>query len=120
MTDKQLQKLLKKWQKILYLRDWEIRAELVPVNQMPNLGQVGEVEWDLQCRAAHIRLVQEKDYPTDAVSKTDFETTLVHELLHLHLAPIHTEHAQDGNFMLYEEQAINTLAKSLIKLHRKG
>lgn len=120
MTDKRLQKLLKKWQKILHLRDWEIRVEFVPVKEMPNIGQVGEVEWDLQCRAAEIRLVVEEDYPTDTVSKTDVETTLVHELLHLHLAHLRTACEQGENYVLHEEQAINALAKSLIKLHRKG
>ena len=120
LTQKQLDKKLKYWQKILSLRDWDIRAEIVPLNTMSNPSHAGEIEWDLQGRAASLTLVREQDYPSDAVDKTDIETTLVHELLHLHLAAIRSKYGDCENYVLFEEQAINALAKGYIKLHRKG
>lgn len=85
MTQKQIDKLLKKWQKILLLQDWDI---LVKFHHFDVMGcNQGFCKPHPDDRSAEIALVHPNDYdPSDrAPWPYDIEATLVHELLHIHL-----------------------------------
>jgi hypothetical protein len=49
------------------------------------------------------------DYPLDCMVPQDMENALVHELLHLHFAPL-----EDSSGNLFTEQAIESIAPGLI------
>ena len=120
LTQKQLDKKLKYWQKVLELRDWHIKARIVKSKDMPTKYYAGCVSWDLQYKAAKISILDFEDIPTDVIAEPDMEETLVHELLHLQLAPIHNDFGESTGYEMKEEQVINSLARALTKLHRKG
>lgn len=119
LNEKQLAKRLKYWQKKLGLSDWEIDASICRANHM-GAERAGEINWTLQNKQASIRLLDPTDYPDLGVFEQDMEGTLVHELLHLHHAPINDYYSKDcEQYTLYEEWAINAVADALIKLERK-
>lgn len=120
MNQAQLEKKLKYWQKVLKLRDWNIKAFVTTTKDMPTNEHAGTVAWDLQCKAATICVLDLDEISKDTISEGDMEETLVHELLHLHLAYINETYNNSKSYEVAEEQAINSITKALVQLHRKG
>lgn len=54
-------------------------------------GCNGECEWQLKTKIATIRILDPIDYPENLIIEQDMEKTLVHELLHLHFAPLYAD-----------------------------
>ena len=67
MTQSQLEKLLKKWQKILRLQDWVISISFAHHYQLVSSQRVGEVSSNLEQKDAHISVLVEPE-----VNKEDF------------------------------------------------
>lgn len=111
MNLENLQQECQDWQRTLKLSDWDVNAKLVPHREMPDA--VGHIRWDLDEKSADIRLITPEDYQSDALRPYNIEETLVHELLHLHLA---TFDMSDEPKRLALEQAINAIARALVKL----
>lgn len=103
------------WQQRLRLADWDIKFEIVPLRDMGGT-QCGMISWNLEHRIADIKVIHPDDYRKDARRPYDMEETLVHELLHIWVAPFDAEEGTPEQ--LAQEQAINAIAAALIKLAR--
>jgi len=118
LTKEQLQEKLIEWQKALRLQDWIIEAKIVRGRDM-NVECVAQVNWVLSKKMATISILDPIDYPPDCMAERDMENDLVHELLHLHLAPINDHFSKDDSiYTMFEEQAIESIASGLIHMAR--
>ncbi len=116
-SQKQLEKALAKWQKILRLMDWKIDISIERGRYFSNQESQAEVEWYIQNKRAVIKILDPIDYE-DALDEQDMELSLVHELLHLHLAPFDTfESGSQEEIAL--EQCIEMISMALVNLERK-
>ena len=115
---KQLKKLLKWWQKKLYLRDWDIEIHSVMPHEMAQTSRLGEVDYSAAAKEATIRICAPNPTLDDSVNQ-DIELTIVHELLHLHHIAsqrlIECGTAED----VMHEIAINMTAKALVNLKQR-
>lgn len=119
LTEEQLQERLKYWQEKLRLQDWEIEVKIKKSWDMPE-NTVACVDWTLNRKIATIFVLDPDFYSPYCAGERDMEQDLVHELLHLHLAPIHDHFGNnDKIFSTFEEQAIESIASALIALDRK-
>jgi hypothetical protein len=109
LNNKQLQEKLSYWQKRLRLQDWLIDARIV--RQMDMMGQdcQGECNYNLLKKMAVINVLDHCDYQPNEIFPQDMEWCLVHELLHLHFAPLHIENENEA-----EEQAIDLISQALV------
>jgi hypothetical protein len=118
LTQEELEQNLQEWQKRLRLQDWIIDAKIKRDRDLP--GNVeASVNWVLTKKMASISILDPMDYPPDAMVPQDMENSLVHELLHLHLAPI-SNYGNDDNYQIFEEQAIESIASGLIAAYREN
>jgi hypothetical protein len=117
ITIERLQTLLDYWQSRLFLRDWDIKIELVRMSQMTSEECQGTCNFKVRNKAAFIQILSPIDY-IDKRWVQDVERTLVHELLHLHFGPLHLP--DEWSINNAEEQAINSIAKALIEEHRRA
>lgn len=113
-------KLLKKWQKILKLRDFDIELKIRSYKEMSSDGNLylGRIEYSHEDRLAVMELLDVKYYKK---AKKDFafgelidlETTIVHELLHLSFIGMNSYNE------LYTEQQINHIARLLVDAYKE-
>ena len=115
MTQEQLGEALKFWQSALRLKDWDITAEIVRRHKMSNRTHFGEVSWNLSRMSAKILISDEIDTGESDDIPFDPEQTLVHELVHLHVAKIGEV---EGNPSWVEEQVVDQIANAFVGLHR--
>lgn len=121
LTEEQLQEKLAYWQKILRLSDWIITVRIARERDMNLSGCAGEISWSLNNKAASIRILDEIDCPQDLMYPQDMEKTLVHELLHLHLAPVSECYGKNEDiYSLFEEQAIESISHALVRVSREN
>jgi hypothetical protein len=118
-TDAEVQEACKHWKKVLRLQDWITKAGLYRERDMKLGGCNGECEWQLKTKIATIRILDPLDYPEGLIMEQDMEKTLVHELLHLHFAPLYAD-TEDASIDNAQEQAIDCIAHALINLARGG
>jgi hypothetical protein len=80
---------------------------------------LGNIRWDLDKKTAVIRVLDPADYRLPFASMLrDIEFTVVHELIHLEMAPILSDlHRTEAN-RAEEEHAVNHMADTLLKLDR--
>lgn len=111
---KSIYELTEKWQKCLRLQDWDIVVKIKRMEDMPK--NLGECVSSLTKKQAIISLLEPND-TSNGDFPYDMEETLVHELLHIHFIEADDENGccPDG-----VEQAIEEVARALIKLDRKG
>jgi hypothetical protein len=104
---------LQTWQELLSLTDWKISIELVRREKLEP-DTLGNVHWDTDNRQASIGVLSTRDYPLlpfhDMLD--DMELTVVHELVHIHLASLPRREASRGR----EERAVDQLSRALLKL----
>lgn len=106
MNGKQLEKVVRLWQKRLRLRDWAVTPVLVPKAEMPDL--MGEIPLDTDEMTATLRVRE------DAA----IEATVIHELLHLRLLPFSDGDAAEPDHE-ERERAINLLADCFLRAYPK-
>jgi hypothetical protein len=107
------------WQKRLNLQDWNISVVVAPASDLKP-KTLGNVHWELEKKTAVIRVLDPADYrlPFKEMLE-DMEFTVVHELIHLELAPVLSDlHRSDAN-RRSEEHAVNHVADALLSLGRK-
>ena len=77
---------------------------------------LGNIRWDTDARTATIGVLSTQNYqlPYQAMLD-DMEFTIVHELVHLHLASLPRSDASRR----VEEHAVNELAKALLNLAKR-
>lgn len=119
LTDEQLQERLKYWKEKLRLQDWIIEVKLSRGRDMME-GTNACVNWVLYKKMALIKILDPIDYPGELMGERDMENDLVHELLHLHFAPINDHFGENGEvYNTFEEQAIESITSGLISAERK-
>jgi hypothetical protein len=106
------------WQKRLNLQDWDIS---VVVSRADGLKPktVGNIHWDRDKKTATIRILDPADYelPLSAMLQ-DIEFTVVHELIHLEMAPILSDLRRTDANRMEEDPAVNQMAEALLQLDR--
>lgn len=106
------------WQKRLDLQDWSIS---VVVTRAAGLTPktLGNIHWDRDKKTAVIRVLDPVDYGLPLADMLrDIEFTVVHELIHLQMAPILSELQRSEANRMEEEHAVNQIAEALLKLDR--
>lgn len=118
-NQEQLEERLLYWQEKLRLQDWIIEVNIKRLRDM-GIEALANVNWSLNKKMATISILDPIDYPPDCMGTRDMENDLVHELLHLHFAPIN-DHFNDENniYSTFEEQAIESITSGLISVERK-
>ena len=107
-TLKDLNVLLEKWQKRLRLCDWKITIERQRGYNFPNkTPQWGIVENNPCLKVARIKLLDPMDYSfmERLENVEEEETTIVHELIHLHFVAISLldpDRLRSGDYNHYE------------------
>lgn len=112
----ELRQLCAEWQKILRLQDWDVVVQISRRDDTFGNSTMGQVRFNLELKQALIKIIDPIDYPTNVIYPQDMETTLVHELLHLHFAPFDAEN--DTPAEIAQEQAIEAISKGLVALKR--
>ncbi len=112
---KTLERWKREWQSILRLDDWVITIKFVRKDDMPEEDVQGHVKWNYHAKTAWIRVLDPRDYTGDGVQ--DIEDTVVHELVHLHLAPWETGEGT-AEYAL-QEQAIELITGALLAVKRR-
>jgi hypothetical protein len=114
-AQKHIDQRLQFWQERLNLKDWNIKARLVDPSALEP-KTLGNIRWDTDARTATIGVLSTQNYqlPYQAMLD-DMEFTIVHELVHLHLASLPRSDASRR----VEEHAVNELAKALLNLAKR-
>lgn len=117
--EKELHKQLAYWQRILYLQDWTVELRVARQWEMADSKTLAQCDWYLQRKDAIIRVLHPDDLAGVSQlflqgEETDYDISIVHELLHLHFAPIH----RDGD-ETFHEQAINAISRGMVKVWRE-
>jgi hypothetical protein len=103
------------WQRNLSLDDWNISIVMCRRSDL-KFKTLGGVRWDKTKRSAVISVLAPSEYQlTVNEMLDDMELTIVHELIHVHLAALPRSEASRRD----EERAVNQLARALLKLDRK-
>lgn len=113
-NDEELQAKCEEWQKRLRLQDWIVKCKIVRQRDMTNETAGAEVKHYIMKKQAAIRVRDSIDYPEETITEQDMEWDLIHELLHLYLAPLHTDETDE-----HVEQIVECLASSFILLYRE-
>lgn len=122
-SDAELIAGVRKWQRILHIEDWEIRASLVPQTFFGDRTTSAHAEVASNFHRASIKLATFETLdltvnPEDA----DQERTLVHELVHLVFRPVdmfNDEKPGSATMRLYE-RAVESMARTLVELDRRA
>lgn len=108
MTDPQLQKLLKLWQKRLRLQDWQLQAKLVPVVLIEHDASCsGSTTCKPSFMLAEIEI-------KDSLDDEELEITLVHELLHVRFGGMQPP---EGLHDFLFETGIEMTARALVEAY---
>jgi hypothetical protein len=113
-----LEALCRRWQARLELTHWHVTIRIgrrwdLESDQGYKAGRVRYVE---ELRVAEISLRDPVDKPPEIWIDDDYEVYLVHELLHLHMAPFAAEDETPADTA--QEQMINALARAFVALAR--
>ncbi len=118
LTEEQLNERLKYWQEKLRLQDWIIEVKISRAKELMQ-DTCACVHWTLSKKMGSIKILDPIDYPDDVMGVRDMENDLIHELLHLHFAPINDRLNDNDFYSMFEEQAIESIAYGLIETERK-
>jgi hypothetical protein len=79
---------MKSWQKRLGLDDWNMTLQVVRQSEIdPNAW--GSSHWDVRAKTATIQVLDPRDYNLKGADlRLDMECTIVHELVHIQVAPL--------------------------------
>jgi hypothetical protein len=113
----QLEAWLAEWQKALRLQDWQVTVAVRRERAMHSDDCEGCNRYQPALKRASIHVRDVLDDPENADFPADPEATIVHELLHLHFAPFYVN---KGLVNVFQEQAIEVIAQSLVGLKRRG
>src|SRR5258708_5979510 len=95
------------WQTRLKLDDWHISVVVAPAAELRQ-QTVGNVHWVLDKKTAVIRILDPADYHLQwRPMLQDMEFTVVHELIHVQLAPLLSEVNRNEANRREEEYTVN-------------
>ena len=99
------------WQEKLRLRDWLVQVHIKREKDFTQDNSNAYVHYNINNKSAFITIMDPRDF--DDWLPQDMEWLLVHELLHLHFAPMHTNKNE-----ISIEQAIESITYGLVHLYR--
>ena len=107
------ERLLRKWQAILRLQDWDVTLKVVRFHEVHN-DALAHCRHQILKNSAEIAVRTPQDLlPTERwPGDNDVELTIVHELLHVKLAPL----SIPDRFEIEQEQIVESLARTLVRL----
>ena len=106
------------WQQRLNLQEWTISVAVVRATELKP-KTLGNIHWDLPKKTAVIHVLDPADYHlADKAMLEDMEFTVVHELIHLELAPVLSDLQRSDANRMEEEHSVNHMAEALLKLDR--
>lgn len=106
------------WQKRLNLQDWNISLIVARATELKP-KTLGNIHWDTDKKTAVLRVLDPADYKLSFNEMLqDVEFTVVHELIHLELAPVLSPLQRNDANRREEEHAVNHMADALLKLDR--
>jgi hypothetical protein len=106
------------WQRRLNLDEWKVAIEVVRATDLKP-KTLGNIHWDTDKKIAVIHVLDPADYKLPFHEMLDdMEFTVVHELIHLELAPVLSPFARSDANRRDEEHAVNHVADALLHLDR--
>ena len=106
------------WQKRLNLQYWNVALEVVRSTEL-RPKSLGNIHWDTDKKTAVIRVLDPADYSLPFHEMLDdVEFTVVHELIHLEIAPVLSHFTRSDADRIEEEYAVNYMADALLRLDR--
>ncbi len=123
MNQKQLEKKVKYWQKILKLDHWDITCELIE-DERDIEGHIGRGYPQSEYFSAHIKFLNPKHYRGgEKIYSVEgkhlegkFDRLVVHELLHCHTSGIMSLFDKSQEATKEEERLVTSLEKSFYDL----
>lgn len=107
-----LDAILREWQPALRLQHWTITIQYTR-----RLGASAQVRYFVNSLKAKIEVIDPIDYDADFCNEPqDVERSVVHELIHLHFAPLSPDNDSPGH--LHEEQAVEALSRAIVGVKR--
>ena len=99
---------MRAWQKRLGLDDWNMTLQVVRQSEIdPNAW--GSSHWDIRAKTATIQVLDPRDYNLKGADlRLDMECTIVHELVHIQIAPLGQADAQ------VREDVVNRIMVALL------
>lgn len=119
MTQKKLEQISKRWQKLLSLQDWEINIRLAEPDKILDRS-LGQARINLKRKIAHIAVLDPK-FLSSLESKraeAEIEDTVVHELIHCLIEP-YAPNDWDSLSGVLAEQSIDAIARAFVKLDKE-
>ena len=96
--------------------DWNVSVLVVRSNELKP-KTLGNIHWDTDKKTAIIRVLDPAEYQMPFREMLDdMEFTVVHELIHLELAPALSQFSRNDASRREEEHAVNHMAAALLKL----
>lgn len=116
MTRPQLERLVAKWQPRLRLEDWTVTIRWATITERNDEDWLGICYPHITTKHADIVIVNPARLKSDDTKYHDVEVTVVHELLHLMLAPFRTK---NGTLLeVAEENLVHIISTLLVALDR--
>lgn len=109
-----LDQLLEYWQKALRLQDWTGTAEYANLVEFTDQFAGGDIDHCYQQKGFKIKIVPPDQLAKDCYGEKAAESTIIHELLHLHFQPFMEKEA--GPKKDSQELAINKISEALYRL----
>ena len=104
------------WQRRLNLQEWNISVVVSRASELKP-KTLGNIHWDRVKKTAVIRILDPADYRLPfAPMLRDIEFTVVHELIHLEIAPVLADLERTDANRVEEEHAVNHIADALLML----
>jgi len=121
MTQKKLEQLVRKWQKILRLQDWEIEVKQVGHNDFLEDGRCAQLEASANQKEGTIKILKPDQYRAWNDKPQDIEQDVVHEQAHVYLFAIerYARAGEEEALKVAIENAANIFSAALIMLDRK-
>jgi len=120
-NQEQLENLCNEWREILGLSDWDIKITISRAKEMFSEDTQAGVNWVLRKKTALIKILDPIDYKVSGTTfwEQDMEQSLVHELMHLHIAPF--DNSKEGSLEdICVDQVCDIIAKGFVKLKRQN
>jgi uncharacterized membrane protein YfhO len=118
-SSQELAERLRYWQRVLYLTDWFIKADVVKKEELTLDGVCGEASICNEQMSAVIRILEHGSCHTQQPLKFCQEKTLVHELLHCKYNMMEYDEMtyEAAHLDLHEHIVLEQMARTLIMVH---
>lgn len=113
LTKRGIARKLAEWKQELGI-EWDIEVRVVRADKLK--GNHGLVRMTEEKRMALILLLDPVDAPVDEMRPYDMEITLVHELVHVMLAPFNGKPHDHKDIV--SEQCVHSVSSAMVRMRR--